>query len=136
MQLSWQSMQDTSATPHKHTHYLVGPAHHPHLLRMEPQSSTTEQGVKGQIVLIDRFGNLVTNIREDELASMSSDIVVAFEGHALPLSTTYGDVALGAPIALIGSEGWLEIAVRDGSAHELLKSGLTTPVVASPKAPS
>ena len=41
-------------------------------------------------------------------------------GHAVHVRRTYGDVEVGAVLALRGSSGHLEIAVRDGSAAEQL----------------
>jgi hypothetical protein len=37
-------------------------------------------------------------------------------GQVIPLVRTYGDVAPGAPLALVGSSGLVELAVRNGSA--------------------
>ena len=41
-------------------------------------------------------------------------------GRSLPVRRTYGDVATGEVVALVGSSGLVEIAVRDGSATEEL----------------
>lgn len=71
----------------------------------------------GEVIAIDRFGNAVTNL----LAVRSG--VVAATGRPIPVRATYADVAPGAPVALTGSTGLLEIAVRDGSAAQTL--GLT-----------
>ncbi len=65
-----------------------------------------------QIVAIDRFGNLITNITK------ASDVEI--NGRAIRPGRTYSDVAEGEPIGLINSDGMLEIAVRNGSAAETL----------------
>jgi S-adenosylmethionine hydrolase len=40
---------------------------------------------------------------------------------------TYGDAARGTPVALVGSQGFLEIAVVEGRADERLAAGVGTP---------
>lgn len=68
----------------------------------------------GEIIAIDRFGNAITNL--ESVAGKS----VAVEGQRVPTVKTFADVDSGAPCALVGSAGLLEIAVRDGSAANLL----------------
>jgi S-adenosylmethionine hydrolase len=63
---------------------------------------------------VDRFGNAITNL----VAARGGTLEVA--GHALPIRRTYGDAAAGAPLALAGSSGLVEVAVRDGSAARTL----------------
>lgn len=73
----------------------------------------------GRIVHIDHFGNCVTNVREDQVAALAvgGALQVQVAGHLLQgLSRTYAEARPGWPLVLIGSEGWLEIAVRNGSA--------------------
>ena len=65
-----------------------------------------------QVVAVDRFGNLITNV------STSSDVEVA--GRKIRLARTYGDAPVGGLLALLNSDGLLEIAVRNGSAAETL----------------
>jgi S-adenosylmethionine hydrolase len=65
--------------------------------------------VEGQVITIDRFGNAITNL----LGLRAQSIEV--NGTVLPLRRSYADVPQGEPIALVGSTGLIEIAVRDGS---------------------
>ncbi len=82
------------------------------LARVRPER--TASGVQGVIERADRFGNLATNLPAGLVAG-AVDVAVA--GRSLgPLQATYADVAAGTPLALVGSDGFLEIAVRDGSA--------------------
>jgi S-adenosyl-L-methionine hydrolase (adenosine-forming) len=75
----------------------------------------------GRIIHIDHFGNATTNIRQAALRQ-TKQINVKVNRRAIGrLKRTYWDVAPGKPLALIGSSGLLEIAVRDGSAHDDLK---------------
>jgi S-adenosylmethionine hydrolase len=77
----------------------------------------------GEIVRIDHFGNLITNITSEHLAPFleSKDLTIRIGGLVLnTLSTTYSDVPKGQPLALIGSSNALEIAVNGGNAaHDL-----------------
>ncbi len=70
----------------------------------------------GQVLWIDRFGNLISNIENDKL---SLGAKVSVNGEDLgPLRRTFSDVRPKQPLAYIGSGGHLEIAVRDGSARD------------------
>jgi len=75
---------------------------------------------RARIIHIDVFGNATTNIDYESVQSRPR-MQVTVHGRALGrLKRTYCDVAPGTPLALVGSSGLLEIAVRDGSAAELL----------------
>lgn len=78
-------------------------------------------GAGAQIIHIDVFGNATTNLEHATLTQMPERHVTV-KGHDVgKVRRTYWDVAPGEPLALIGSSGLLEIAVRDGSAAEQLK---------------
>jgi S-adenosylmethionine hydrolase len=64
----------------------------------------------GEVLLVDRFGNLLTNI------PAASGSVAVGERTIGPVRRTFVDVAPGAPVAYVGSADTIEIAVRDGSA--------------------
>ena len=76
---------------------------------------------RGTVIHIDHFGNATTNIRQDALREKPAVNVRVNRRKIGKLRRTYWDVAPGKPLALIGSSGLLEIAVRDGSAHDDLK---------------
>ncbi|MCB9556149.1 MAG: SAM-dependent chlorinase/fluorinase [Deltaproteobacteria bacterium] len=68
----------------------------------------------GEVVHVDRFGNLVTNIVAEPL---DSDLELRIADHAIDgVSTSYSAVASGRWLCYEGSSGYLEVAVRDGSA--------------------
>lgn len=69
----------------------------------------------GEVVTIDHFGNLLTNLDADLLAGMDRPIVRA-GGREFALGRTYSDVAPGEYLALVNSFGVLEIARSGGSA--------------------
>ena len=71
---------------------------------------------------MDRFGNLITNLRP--AAGAAPGAVVEIDGRVLPVVATYGDAASGALVALVGSTGRLELAVNGGSAARVLGAGV------------
>jgi hypothetical protein len=71
--------------------------------------------LEGEVITIDRFGNCVTNL----LAPRGGTVQLG--GRDLgALRRTYADAARGSVVALIGSTGLVEIAVREGSAADEL----------------
>ncbi len=84
-----------------------------------PKPKPDPSGVSGIIIYEDRFGNLISNIPAQVLAGHRVREVF-FAGVSLPFKQTYADVPPGRPLALIGSDGFLEIAVSCGSAAKLL----------------
>ncbi|NEO25578.1 MAG: SAM-dependent chlorinase/fluorinase [Kamptonema sp. SIO4C4] len=79
-----------------------------------PPWTETEDGLAGTVQYIDYFGNVVTNIPASVLTGKPWS--VQLPELTLPQSETYSDRAPGEPVALIGSHGWLEIAVNGGNA--------------------
>lgn len=94
---------------------FTSPIDDPVLLDLEP--AAIEES-RGRIIHIDHFGNATTNIRQDALRAKASVSVKVNRRSVGKLRRTYWDVAPGKPLALIGSSGLLEIAVRDGSARD------------------
>ena len=80
------------------------------------------KSVVGEIVYVDRFGTLVTNLTPELVPSYA---VLEVEGLEIgPLRRTFGDVPTGGLLAYVGSGGAVEIAVRDGSATRRLGLGV------------
>ncbi|MGD0462469.1 MAG: SAM-dependent chlorinase/fluorinase [Tepidisphaeraceae bacterium] len=75
----------------------------------------------GRIIHIDHFGNATTNIARDSLKSIDKLRVRVGRKRVGRLKRTYVDAAPGCALALFGSSGLLEIAVRDGSAAKALR---------------
>lgn len=89
----------------------LGAPHESPMVRRTPEAVRRDDGaVIGEVIALDRFGNAITNL----VGARSG--VVAAAGRPIPVRGTYGDVAVGAPVAVTGSSGLLEIAVRDGNA--------------------
>ena len=71
--------------------------------------------IRGEVVLADHFGNLITNIGARLLHEFRQPLAEA-GGQSLPLLRTYADAAPGAALALVNAFGLVEIAVRGGNA--------------------
>jgi S-adenosylmethionine hydrolase len=75
-------------------------------------------GWRCQIIHVDRFGNLITNFR---LPSARQGMKIGVGGRWIEeISHTFADTAPGEMVAYAGSSGYLEIAVREGSAADIL----------------
>jgi S-adenosylmethionine hydrolase len=90
-------------------------------------------GLDGEVLRVDGFGNLLTNISRHELERFAGDgvhgVTVLVAGRrAGPLVEAYASVEPGEGCALIGSDGHLEIAVNRGSAAARLGVGAGAPV--------
>ncbi len=73
----------------------------------------------GEIIRVDNFGNLITNITREHLSPFlaSKNLIITVGRLTLKkISTTYNDVPKGQPLALIGSSDVLEIAINMGRA--------------------
>ncbi len=84
----------------------------------ESEAKCAADRIEGQVIHVDQFGNLITNIHRRLLTS-SSDWRVVFDGDCLGgLRGTFGDVPVGAWVSYIGSSGFVEIAIREGRASK------------------
>jgi S-adenosylmethionine hydrolase len=80
------------------------------------------KSVVGEVIYVDRFGTLVTNLTADHVPPYASLEVEALE--IGPLQRTFADVPVGGLLAYLGSDGSVEIAVRHGSAARRLGLGV------------
>ena len=91
------------------------------LVHLPPRRPHTEGAdTVGQVVHVDRFGTLVTNL---PASACHAGAEVRLGRHLVPLHATFGEVPGGSPVAFVGSGGTLEIAVRDGRADAVLGYG-------------
>lgn len=91
-----------------------------------PEAVTSNGGIEGEIVYIDRFGNLVTNLTASQVIPImktTRGISVLEDGSEWPLHRTYSEVAPGESCAVLGGYDYLELSVSMGSAAA--KSGAT-----------
>jgi S-adenosylmethionine hydrolase len=89
------------------------------------------EGLDGEVIHIDTYGNLITNIPAANLPKAFSVRLGSLEIEAQP---NYAAVEKGASLAIVGSAGLLEISVRDGSAAELASARRGAPVSIRPYA--
>lgn len=86
--------------------------------------------IVGEVVFIDSFGNVITNISRSLLGDEPGDWSVAIHDRSIDgLVATYGVRSPGSLIALVGSSGRVEVAVVNGNASRRLEVERGTPVV-------
>ena len=104
----------------------------PWKLDLEQPARLTAGGLQGEVVHIDRFGNLITNIPSSWLAGQRWLVRIA--GQTLDgVQAAYASVAPGQLLALVSSGDTLEIAVREGNAARQIAAGIGEPVVVWPR---
>jgi S-adenosylmethionine hydrolase len=92
------------------------------------------RALTGTVIYVDGFGNLVTNLSRERIeafagrASQGRLLIRLGRRPPIGLRGTYGDVPAGTPLALFGSFGMLEIAIRDGHAAGSLGAEVGTAV--------
>lgn len=103
------------------------------ILNLDRPTVLPNGGIEGQVLYIDRFGNLISNIAQTDLVAAMGDAgaMNVFVGPLRigPLRTTYGEVAPGEIVAIIGSTGMLEVAINQGHAATQLRAAPGTIIV-------
>lgn len=84
-----------------------------------PSIKRDGEQVTGFIQYIDRFGNLITNIPGELVKQTSWQVII--NNITIDSDKTYSQVNLGENIAIVGSHGWIEIAVNGGNAQKQLQ---------------
>ncbi|MHC4663799.1 MAG: SAM hydrolase/SAM-dependent halogenase family protein [Planctomycetota bacterium] len=108
---------------------LGPPLKNPVKLNVPRPAYNGRTGITGEVVFVDGFGNLITNIVKTEIEKRfgsKPEKTLNFEiadEKISGLCATYSDGKPGRPMALIGSMGYLEIAVNLGNAAERLSTG-------------
>ncbi|NJN01850.1 MAG: SAM-dependent chlorinase/fluorinase [Leptolyngbyaceae cyanobacterium SL_1_1] len=90
----------------------------------------TEAGLSGTVQYIDRFGNLITSIPNRVLGQKQwqRKWVVHLDILEIKAVQAYAEQPAGELVALMGSHGWVEIAISCGSAAADLKAAVGDPV--------
>jgi len=101
-----------------------------------PEVSVTADRIDGEVVSVDSFGNLVTNISTDMLSIAMGDRRELLQVHCYThtirgIHRVYADATPSKLVALFGSGGQLEIALVDGNAAKYLGVGVGEPVTIS-----
>jgi S-adenosyl-L-methionine hydrolase (adenosine-forming) len=92
-----------------------------------------EDSLRGVVLKVDKFGNLITNISEQEapalFAGTPPGVKLLIAGQTITrLCRSYAEGGDDEFFAIIGSSGYLEVAARQASAAEKLSAGVGTPV--------
>jgi S-adenosylmethionine hydrolase len=79
----------------------------------------------GRVLKVDRFGNLITSFHVDEFPDVLTRPfeVLAGNGIVRRLLQTYSESGEGEAAVIVGSSGFLEISVNQGSAAERMDCG-------------
>ena len=93
----------------------VGPTVEDPVMLSIPMPAQAENGIEGEVIYVDRFGNLTTNI-EGRALSRPVDYVRIAGRKIKGIRRFFSEVPAGSPVALINSFGFLEIAVNLGNA--------------------
>jgi S-adenosylmethionine hydrolase len=92
-----------------------------------PEPEFGPEAIKGEIISVDRFGNLVSNIPADEVTARLTTRGWRLQAGSLGitgLARTYADGAPGEFLALAGSHGFIEIAAAMDNAARRLQAGV------------
>ena len=97
-----------------------------------PNPEPTESGWKGEVWLVDHFGSLETNISAGMLLGNDlSRVKILVAGREIVgIVNSYSDGKSGDLIAIVDSAGRLSVSVVNGSAAQILKIGISSPVEA------
>ena len=98
---------------------LVGPQVDDPVRLALPVALRTPEGIQGEVIYRDRFGNLSTNIEATMLGRQAREIVCA-NVRLSGIKRCFQEVPEGEPLALLNSFGLLEIAVNRGDASAIL----------------
>lgn len=96
---------------------------------LKPRHFPEDDVIKGNVVHIDSFGNLVTDIRKSEFERVGQgrDFAIQIIGDEITaISKRYSDVDEGDKLALFNSYDVLEIAINQGKANQLLNMRINT----------
>ena len=105
-----------------------GPAIQDYILPEFAKPHARNGEMLGEVLHIDDFGNIISNISAEDLEKMgfreANSLLVMLGGKTLTIQfcSAYGEVASGTPLALIGSSNFLEVAVNQGSASRIFEA--------------
>ena len=100
---------------------MFGPEIHDYVFPTFAKSHTENGELEGEILDIDDFGNVISNISGEDLEQAgfyekdSLNVTINGKNFNLQFCSAYGNVPVNVPLALIGSSNFLEFAVNHGS---------------------
>lgn len=95
-------------------------------IRMPVPKAGPARLLRGEILHVDRFGNLITNIQEKDLLRVFGEentrrlVITCANRRIAGVVETYSDARPGVALALFGSHDFMEIAISSGSAAATL----------------
>ena len=108
-----------------------GPRIEDHLrLTFEKPSQNGKRSWAGCVLKVDRFGNIITNLHVDLFPQLSArPFELKLGSRSIKrMALTFTDCEPGELFALVGSSGYLEVAVNQSSAAQLLGCSARSPV--------
>lgn len=99
-----------------------------------PEPTISPRSILGAVLMVDSFGNLITNISADDLrdAPRGEQTVIACGGHTTRgVARSYGERPPRTLLALVGSSGYLELAIAGGHAAKTLGADIGSEVAIS-----
>ena len=93
-----------------------------------PQPRVEAEAIRGEVTYGDTYGNLISNISQQLIEGRAID-EIRIRGRSIArLSRTFNDRPAADLVALVGSHGYLEVAVPNGSAAATLSAGPGEPI--------
>ena len=86
-----------------------------------PTPDRREGGATGEVLVVDEFGNAVTNVDGEVLEGRDE---VTVDGERVPAVQSYAHVEPGTPVATVGSHGNVELAINQGRGDEAFDVGV------------
>ena len=97
-----------------------------------PRPKTTGNTIRGVVLRVDQFGNLITNLRVEDVPALASAdgkcTIQAGPAVVTKIVGTFAEGASGEAVGVIGSSGYLEICVNKTNAARTLGIGRGTEV--------
>ena len=95
-------------------------------LEIPPLKKVQDGQIEACILTVDHFGNLITNLKPEDVSRSAK--ILAGRREIAVIHSTYGEGKTGEVFIVPGSTGYLEIAVKDGSASSLLNLKSSDPI--------
>jgi S-adenosyl-L-methionine hydrolase (adenosine-forming) len=109
------------------------------LIRLEmPEPWVHDDHLHGEVLQVDRFGNLQLNIRQEDLGKVGltekSRLELRIEGHRLKVThaTTFSDVDPGDFVVIEDSYRFMSLAISNGDARARLRADAGSTVIVGP----
>nr|MDO8098044.1 SAM-dependent chlorinase/fluorinase [Candidatus Njordarchaeota archaeon] len=115
----------------------LGSETHEYLKPKFSKPVTTKGTASGEVIHIDDFGNIVTNVTLKDIVELNIElnsmitVTIGSVTEKMKFCKSYGDVGIGEPLALIGGTGFFEVSINRGNAALFYKTHVGTQVAIS-----